>query len=185
MLVLALAAVSAVHANDEAKRKAIRMKTSRQLKEIMKELDIAHPSSISKDDIRELAYTEDAVNRWEELHPEKKRRPKGAGGGGDPFGSFGGGEAPDGMDPAEWERLMAQMKGDFSFEKDPEKRRILEKLKARGMSMGGGNNMDIEQLRNLEKMMDGINMENFKDPPPTSGPRGGDDEEIDMEKEEL
>ena len=44
------------------------------------------------------------------------------------------------------------MKGDFSFEKDPERRRILQKLKAKGMSFGGGTDMDIEQLRNMEKV---------------------------------
>ena len=31
----------------------------------------------------------------------------------------------------------------------------LEKLQKKGMSFGGGNDMDIEQLRNMEKMMDG------------------------------
>ena len=56
------------------------------------------------------------------------------------------------------EDLMRQMRGDFSGEPDPEKRRILEKLAKKGMSFGGGNNMDLEQLKNMEKMMDGINL---------------------------
>ena len=81
-------------------------------------------------------------------------------------------QPPDGMDPDEWARLMAQMGGDFSFEKarrelssrscrdgaerwksrscshyysslqDPERRRILEKLAKRGMSFGGGGSME-------------------------------------------
>ena len=63
-------------------------------------------------------------------------------------------KAPDGMDQDKWEDMLAQMRGDFSREKDPERRRILEKLKRKGMSFGGGNDMDIEQLRNMEKMMD-------------------------------
>ena len=58
------------------------------------------------------------------------------------------------------------MRGDFSREKDPEKRRILEKLKRKGMSFGGGNNMDLEQLRQMEKMMDGMG---------SMGGMGGDD----------
>tara|TARA_B110000046_G_C12775752_1_gene306823 strand:+ start:65 stop:349 length:285 start_codon:yes stop_codon:yes gene_type:complete len=41
----------------------------------------------------------------------------------------------------------AQMRGDFSSEQDPEKRRILEKLRAKGMSFGSQSNMDIEQAR--------------------------------------
>ena len=143
---------------DDAKHKAVRMKTSRQLKEILTELEVPFVSSIQKDDLRELAYTENAVERWEELHPEKKpRRSRApAGGGDDPLGGMDPGAVPDGMDPKEWARLMAQMRGDFSDEEDPEKRRILGKLKAKGMSFGGGNDMDIEQLRNMEKMMDGM-----------------------------
>ena len=39
---------------------------------------------------------------------------------------------------------------------DPERRRILEKLAKKGMSFGGGSSMDTEQLRNMEKMMDGL-----------------------------
>ena len=49
---------------------------------------------------------EDAVTKWEELHPEKKRK-KGR--------AAGFGERPDGIDAATWERLMGQMKGDFSW----------------------------------------------------------------------
>merc|ERR1712087_19424 len=145
----------------QAMQKAIRMKTSRQLKEMMTELGVDHKKTKSIDDLRKLAYKEDVVTRWEKLHPEKKKPKRSSGGGGYPGG--GGGmpdysnmKVPDGMDPKEWARLMAQMSGDFSFEKDPERRRILEKLKARGMSFGGGNDMDIEQLRNMEKMMDGL-----------------------------
>merc|ERR1719171_17652 len=63
------------------------------------------------------------------------------------------------MDPDKWADLMAQMRGDFSHERDPERRRILEKLSKRGMSFGGGGSMDTEQLRNMEKMLDGINLD--------------------------
>ena len=37
---------------------------------------------------------------------------------------------------------------------DPERQRILEKLAKKGMNFAGGRNMDIEQLRNMEKMLD-------------------------------
>ena len=119
--------------SDDDKRKAVRMKTTRQLKEILGELSIGH-AGLDKEALRELAFREDAIAKYEELHPEKKRKPRASGG-------SGGFNAPEGMDPLEWERLMAQMRGDFSSEKDPEKRRILEKLKKRGMSFGGGNDM--------------------------------------------
>ena len=58
------------------------------------------------------------------------------------------------MDPKEWEALQAKMRGDFVFERDPEKRQILEKLKAKGISFGGQSDMDVEQLKSLEKAMD-------------------------------
>jgi hypothetical protein len=143
----------------ETALKAVRMKTTRQLKEIFDELGIDH-AGLAKQALRKKAYKENAVERWEELHPEKKKpkRPAGGGGGGGgiPGMDFGGGGAPEGMDPGKWEDLMAQMRGDFSHEKDPERRRLLEKLNKNGMSFGGGNNMDTEQLRNLEKVMDGM-----------------------------
>jgi len=140
----------------DAMKKSIRMKTTRQLKEIFDELDIGH-KGLSKEELQTMAYKEDAVGRWETLHPEKKKKPRpasrgGGGGGGGMPGMEGMGDVP-GM-----EDMMRQMKGDFSGEADPEKRRILEKLAKKGMSFGGGNNMDLEQLKNMEKMMDGIKM---------------------------
>lgn len=158
----------------EKMQKAIRMKTTRQLKEIFEELGI--DSSGSKEELQKRAYKEDAIGRWEELHPEKKRKPRPASGGGGAGGGFGGGgaggfggKAPEGMDPMEWEKLMAQMRGDFSHEPDPEKRRILSKLKAKGMSFGGGSDMSLEQLQNMEKMLDGIG----SGAGPGGGPFGG------------
>jgi len=70
----------------------------------------------------------------------------------------------------------AQMRGDFSSEQDPEKRRILEKLRAKGMSFGSQSNMDIEQLRDLEGAV-GAMSGRFRTP--------GDGAGADEEKEEL
>ena len=70
-------------------QKAIRMKTTRQLKEIFEELGI--DSSGSKEELQKRAYKEDAVGRWEELHPEKKKKPRPASSGGGGGGGFGGG----------------------------------------------------------------------------------------------
>ena len=154
--------LSAVHGRTaeekDAMKKSIRMKTTRQLKEIFDELEISH-KGLSKEDLQTKAYKEDAVTRWETLHPEKKKKPRSAsrsGGGGS--GGIPGMETPEGTDPGKWEDMMRQMKGDFTGEADPEKRRILEKLAKKGMSFGGGNDMDLEQLKNMEKMMDGINL---------------------------
>lgn len=134
------------------------MKTSRQLKEIFDDLGIKYSKSAKVDDLRKLAYKEDAVTKWETKYPAKKRKP--------PKGTPGGGiPGMDGFNPSgdpKMDDLLRQMRGDFSGEKDPERRRILEKLAKRGMSFGGGSTMDTEQLRNMEKMMDGINMDGFK-----------------------
>ena len=141
-------------------KKSIRMKTTRQLKEIFDELEIGH-KGLSKEELQTMAYKENAVGRWETLHPEKKKKPRPASSGGGGGGRSGSGGMPgmEGMkDVPGMEDMMRQMKGDFSGEADPEKRRILEKLAKKGMSFGGGNNMDLEQLKNMEKMMDGIKM---------------------------
>ena len=161
MLLLAACLLSPVHGrtaeDKESMKKAIRMKTTRQLKEIFEELEIDH-KGLSKEELQAKAYKEDAIGRWETLHPEKKKKPRASRGGGG-GGGYGGMPGMEGMkDVPGMEDLMRQMKGDFSGETDPEKRRILEKLAKKGMSFGGGNNMDLEQLKNMEKMMDGINL---------------------------
>ena len=78
--------------------------------------------------------------KYEKKHPDKARKkPKGVPGGGIPgMDGFGGGF---GGDP-KMDDLLRQMKGDFSGEKDPERRRILEKLAKKGMSFGGGSSME-------------------------------------------
>lgn len=153
LLVLALALLVAGRTTEERELalKAIRMKTTRQLKEIFDELGIDH-KGLSKDDLKKKAYKEDAVGRWEKLHPEKAyKKPKGTPGGGMP--------GLDGMDfgnDPKMAEMLRQMRGDFSAEKDPERKRLLEKLSKMGMSFGGGTDMDTEQLRNMVNMMDGI-----------------------------
>ena len=149
VLVAISTAAGKTTAEKEAAHKAIRMKTTRQLKEIFDDLGIDH-KGLSKDEMKKKAYKEDAIARWEEKYPEKKKKPR-------PPGAGTGGGYPD-MGGGQYDDLLRQMKGDFSGEKDPERRRILEKLAKKGMSFGGGANMDTEQLRNMEKMLDGINM---------------------------
>ena len=162
MMLLAACLLLPVHSRTaeekDAMKKSIRMKTTRQLKEIFNELEIGH-KGLSKEELQTMAYKENAVGRWETLHPEKKKKPRPASSGGGGGGGYGGMPGMEGMkDVPGMEDMMNQMKGDFSGETDPEKRRILEKLAKKGMSFGGGNTMDLEQLKNMEKMMDGINL---------------------------
>ena len=81
-----------------------------------------------------------------------------------------------------YEDMMRQMRGDFTGEKDPERRRILEKLAKKGMSFAGGSGQTTEELRKMEAMLDGINMGAFgKDPPPNDGGELRDSSEMDGE----
>ena len=180
-------------ATAEKEEREARMKTTRQLKEIFDGAGLEY-SGLDKEGLQKLAYKNyDALK--DKL--ERKRRPSSGGGGG---GGFGGGipgmenmKAPDGMDQDKWEDMLAQMRGDFSREKDPERRRILEKLKRKGMSFGGGNDMDIEQLRNMEKMMDGLGSGGFggaggagaRVPETRTEPSPGDEDIADEDKLEL
>ena len=143
---LLLAVLPFLHADDsideEANRRQIRMKTTGQLKKMFQELDIPFKASATKDALQKLALDNDAIQKWWDLHPEKKPKKKL--------------EAPDGVDGDMWEKLQRQMAGDFSSEQDPEKRRILEKLSKRGMHLSGGKDHSMEELKNMEKMLDGM-----------------------------
>ena len=73
MLCLGLAfAAAAAELTTEESKKEIRMKSTRQLKDILKELEIKHPVSIAKEDLRELALSEDAMNRYYALPGKSK-----------------------------------------------------------------------------------------------------------------
>lgn len=134
---------------EDEKRRAIRLKTTGQLKKIFAELEINYQETMTKTQLQELAFEEDAVERWLELHPEKRRKttPKAE-------------APPEGMDPTQWERIMAQMRGDkqanFDHIADPERRAILTKLAAAGLALPGSEDMDMEKLRNLSKILDDI-----------------------------
>ena len=77
MLLLLLSVGGAASSREDraAAEKAVRMKTTRQLKEILTELEIKFPKDADKEDLKELALKHDAIARWEELHPEKKKMP--------------------------------------------------------------------------------------------------------------
>jgi hypothetical protein len=80
---------------------------------------------------------------------------------------------------------FVQMSGNFDHEVDPEKRRILAKLNMMGMSMGGGADMTLEQLQQMEKLMDDVDLGDSlkkegskkKAPDSPADPYDGDDHE--------
>lgn len=77
------------------KKKAIRMKATSKLKEILKELKIKFNPEMDKDAIHALVLKEDALTRWEKLHPEQKKKPRSQTSAG--FGGAGGGSEDDQM----------------------------------------------------------------------------------------
>ena len=68
LLLLALAALlgtgSAAGPSTEDKKKAIRMKSTPKLKEILADLGIEHDAAIGKEELRELVLQEDALTKW-------------------------------------------------------------------------------------------------------------------------
>lgn len=108
---------------------------------------------MTKQQLQDLAYDTDAVEQWLELHPEKRRKKT------PPPPNFG--ERPEGMDQAQWERLMNQMHGrggkpSFDHVQDPERREILQRLSAAGLQIPNAEDMDMDKLRNLGKILDDI-----------------------------
>ena len=77
LLLLALAALlgtgSAAGPSTEDKKKAIRMKSTPKLKEILADLGIEHDAAIGKEELRELVLQEDALTKWEKKHPGQKK----------------------------------------------------------------------------------------------------------------
>lgn len=76
LLALLAATTSAISSSEESER-ALRLKTSRQLKEILDDLDIAYPSGSSKEKLREIAMREDAWSQYERDFPDKVNKYKG------------------------------------------------------------------------------------------------------------
>lgn len=116
----------------------MRVKT---LKEELKMRGLECQGCAEKEDLKTMLF-----NNWwvPKKEPTEKKDPK-------PDAKQGGGQAQPSQ--AELDEIIKKMKGDYSSEKDPEKRKILERLKRKGMSFSGGSDMDVEALRNLEKAM--------------------------------
>ena len=73
-------AVSSSHAAEPegGEEKAVRMKTTRQLKEILDDLHIKFPKDADKEKLRKIALKHGAITAHEKKHPEKKKAPRGS-----------------------------------------------------------------------------------------------------------
>lgn len=138
LLLCLLLSVGAAPSKEEraAKEKAVRMKTSRQLKEILTELKIKVPKGADKEDLQDIALKHDAIAKWEELHPDKKKKPR-------PRGGAPGGAGQQSM-------------GDMLFpmmDKDGDGKLTLAEFQSIG---GGGSPEDaVESFRQMDEDSDG------------------------------
>ena len=161
VLLLVLLALSTCLADEDegTRRKAIRMKSTRQLKEIMTELKIKH-TGLGKDELKELAFRENVVWRWEELHPEKKK-PK---------------RSPE---TEEREQIIAKLTG-MGMKIDQVGSMSLEQLRGLDKSLGG--------LGNLfgGAGLSGLKERGFTEPSATFEDLDGEESEaVDNDHEEL
>lgn len=111
-------------------RRAIRMKTTRQLKAMFVEVDTVFDESLDKNGLQELAYNSNLMENYWKLHPEK--RPK--------------------------QKVNDPPAGDFSHVQDPVKRRVLESLKRKGINIGmaGGAAMSLDALIDMDRQTSGL-----------------------------
>jgi hypothetical protein len=127
-------ASSTTMSNDERKRE-IRMKTTRQLKSIFQEVNMIFDETLDKKSLQELAFEIKLMEKWWELHPEKR--------------------------PKTHHEQKQPSEGDFSHVQDPVKRKVLESLKLKGINIGmtGGAAMaamSLDALIDMDRQMSGL-----------------------------
>jgi len=137
LVVAMLAAAAASAAADADTAKAVRMKTARQLKEILADLDIDVPAGADKEALRALAMEHDAITKYEAKHPEKKKKKPAPGTGGMPSGDAMG------------EMLFPML------DKDKDGKLSKEELMAMAQQAGGGGAKGKEETDNAFASMDG------------------------------
>ena len=123
LVIAALAVHGTVDESDEKWMEVLR-KTPRQLEDMLLEFGV-DAATLTHDEIRKLAYKEDVVQRWKAANPELQE------------------------EAARLDALAHSLHEGAAAEADPEKRRIIERLQARGIKFAGVDT-DLERLRSLE-----------------------------------
>jgi hypothetical protein len=118
--------------NDEMKR-AIRMKTTRQLKSIFQEVNMIFNETLDKMGLQDLAFETKLMEKWWQLYSEK--RPK-----------------------THHEQKQPAPGGDFSHVQDSVKRKVLQSLKQKGLNIGmtGGAAMSLDALIDMDRQLSGL-----------------------------
>lgn len=124
----------------------VKKKSVGELKDIMKDLGIPFENSDSpmdENEIRSLAYDEDAVEQWLNLNPTEKYRVHAA--------------EKQAKDRISEIKEMHEKKHpkDYSYVKDPERRALLDIIKKSGIEIDGVEQKPTDQLKKLEQLLNG------------------------------
>jgi hypothetical protein len=137
LLVMVSIIVCAEQMSEDDVRRAIRMKTSRQLKSMFAEADIAFDASLDKDGLQERAYVSNLMEAYWKLHPDKRPTRQ---------------KVPP-PSPA-----ASSSTSDFGHVQDPVKRRALESLKKKGINIGmqGGAGLSLDAIIDMDRQTSGL-----------------------------
>lgn len=132
LFIAVLTLVGAEQLTEEDIRRAIRMKTTRQLKAMFSEAGIDFDASLDKNSLQERAYVSRLMETYWKLHPDKRPTPK----------------APPPSPPS----------GDFAHVQDPVKRRALESLKQKGININtvGGAGLSLDAIVDMDRQTSGL-----------------------------
>ena len=72
-LLLACALLMLANADDADMKRRIKLKTTRQLNEMLSEAGIEAPAGADKETLRDLVFDNDALTKYEEKHPPTPR----------------------------------------------------------------------------------------------------------------
>mmetsp|Transcript_5481 Transcript_5481/g.8041 ORF Transcript_5481/g.8041 Transcript_5481/m.8041 type:complete len:193 (-) Transcript_5481:197-775(-) len=116
----------------------VKKKSIKELKHILDQLHISYDEEDDDEDIRSLAYDEDALEQWLDLHPSEKKRVK---------------ESERRHETYMDEFKKTQEQVDYSHVKDPERRLLLEKIKQSGVKFDGAESKPTDQLKMMVDMV--------------------------------
>jgi len=166
VLLLDIIFSSVVLADDSWAR--VKKKPIKELKTILHQLNITYDDDMDDDDIRSLAYDENALEQWLDLHPLQKKQLI---------------ESERKKQKYIEEMKATQEQKDFSHVKDPERRALLERIRNSGIRFDGAESKPTEQLKMMVNMLndgtlekltsDGASKENDDDDDDSDG--NGDD----------
>ena len=150
-LLLASALLVLANADDADMKRRIKLKTTRQLNEMLSEAGVEAPAGADKETLRDLVFDNDALTKYEEKHPPTPRpggRRGAGGGGGGGGGGAGGGGGPSGPD---MKKVMF-----MSMDKDKDGKLTREEMQAIVDKVNQQSGSSIDLFTSLDANSDGF-----------------------------